>query len=315
MKTIPPSFWPTEVILIDDESLILEDWLIKLSELPISLKLFDNPFEALEYINNSLEHKEEVSLTTQELHQHIYTPNRFKQVSTVVVDYHMPGLNGLELCRKIASPHIQKIMMTGAASTSTAVDAFNERIIDQFFQKSDMGVFSKLQNAVVTAQEQYFEKRTLALLHHLNTEFPESLILTDPAYVAFFENIVQEKQVVEYYFLDGMGSFLFLSETGEASALFVFDEEILESQQDMIPERDRRTELAKDIYAYQKAICFHKFNDDRDYEVSEWKKYVYPLTKLEGKRPYLLAFLDSLPNFKSEKIVSFSQYRANRGTA
>lgn len=315
MKTIPPFFSPTEVILIDDESLILEDWFIKLSELPINLKLFNNPFEALEYINNnSVGQKEEVPLRTQDFHHRIYSPNRFKQVSTVVVDYHMPGLNGLDLCRKITSPHIQKVMMTGAASTSTAVGAFNERIIDQFFQKSDMGVFSKLQNAVVTAQGQYFEKYTLALLHHFNTEFPESLILTDPVYVAFFENFVQKKQVVEYYMLDAIGSFLFLSETGETSAVFVFNEEMWESQEDMIPEIDRDTDLAKEIYAHQKAICFYKFNADCDYEVSDWKKYVYPLTKVEGKCTYFLACVESLPNFALDKIVSFSQYKANLKT-
>ncbi|MBX9696757.1 MAG: response regulator [Alphaproteobacteria bacterium] len=314
MKSIPLFFFPAEVILIDDDALILEDWFIKLSDLPISLKLFDNPFEALEYINNKiLDQKDWSSLTPDHFRYQIYEPRRFQQISTIIVDYDMPGFTGLELCRKITSPHIQKIMLTGAASTSTAVDAFNERILDQFFQKSDLGLFSKLQNAIVTAQEQYFEKHTLALLHQCNLEFPESLILKDPVFMDFFKNTIQEKQVVEYYLLDATGSFLFLSDKGDASVLFMFNEEILSNQEDMIQEKDRHTDLAKEIYTHQKAICFYKFSADHDYEASEWKKYAYPLTKLEGKSTYLWAYVE-LPSLKSDQIVSFSQYRVDLET-
>jgi hypothetical protein len=226
----------------------------------------------------------------------------------------MPGMNGLEVCRQIASPYIQKIMLTGAATHQIAVDAFNEGLIDQFIQKNDPEVFAKLQSAIVKAQEKYFDMTTSDLVKQLLLEHPETEILRDPAFVDFFEKIIQEKQVTEYYLLDGMGSFLFLLETGEASALFVFNEETLESQEDMIPEIDRHTDLAKEIYNHQKAICFYPFSTSEKYDPVEWKKYVYSLSKLDGRSTCFWAYVESLPSRHSDQIISFSHYRADLET-
>ncbi|MBX9697072.1 MAG: hypothetical protein K2X53_03210 [Alphaproteobacteria bacterium] len=225
------------------------------------------------------------------------------------MDYDMPGLNGLELCRQIESPSIQRIMLTGAATHQIAVDAFNEGIIDQFIQKNDVALFNKLQSAVVNAQAKYFDIVTSDLVKQLLLEYPETEALKDPVFMEFFEKLLHKKRVTEYYLLDTMGSFLFLSDSGNLSALFIFNEETLEFQEDMIPKTDRTTDLAKEIYAKKQAICFYPFTTLKDYAESDWKKYVYPLSQLDGKNTYFWAYVDSLPSLQSDQIVSFSGYK------
>lgn len=309
MKSVLPYFTSAEVVLIDDDMMLLNRIKGNLSVTHCRVKDFGHPKKALEYLNQSLQDSDNLSpVKLENLHHQIYSPERFKQISTVIVDYDMPGMNGLEMCRQITSPHIQKIMLTGAATTDIAVDAFNEGIIDQFIQKNDPDVFAKLQNAVISAQEKYFESNTLELMHQLQNEYPEVSILQDPAFVELFGTITREHKVVEYYLLDPIGNFLFLSETGKSSALFVFNEELLNVQEDMIRESDRNTELAQEVYSKKQAICFYPFSNQEKYEPANWKSYLQPLKRLESESTVFYAYVTDLINLDQSRIISFKDY-------
>ncbi|MGN6670427.1 MAG: response regulator [Candidatus Nucleicultricaceae bacterium] len=312
MKAILPFFLPTEVIMIDDDKLLLEAWKIKLRPLYISLKTFDNPFKAIQHIKEaSLKLYNSLNLNT--IHHDIYSSDRFKQISTIIVDYDMPGMNGLEVCRQITSPHIQKIMLTGAATTDIAVEAFNEGIIHQFIQKDDPDALTKLEASIAKAQEFYHELKSHDFTTQLYMEYPETEVLKNPVFVDFFLNLIQEKQVAEYYLLDAMGSFLFLSETGNPSVLFVFNEDLLEYQEDIIPESDRNTKLAQEVYANKQAICFYPFNNQEKYDPANWKNYLQPLKRLESGSPVFYAFVPDLINLDQSRIISFKDYLSKSG--
>ena len=57
--------------------------------------------------------------------------------AVIVSDYHMPGMNGIDfLCRvKKVDPDTVRMMLTGSADMSTAIDAVNEGSIFQFHPK------------------------------------------------------------------------------------------------------------------------------------------------------------------------------------
>jgi CheY-like chemotaxis protein len=309
MKSILPLFSPTEVIMIDDDVMLLN--LIKgnLSATYCSVKDFDHPKKALEYLKQSFQDSDNLSpLKLENLHHQIYSLDRFKEISTIIVDYDMPHMNGLEVCRKITSPHIQKIMLTGAATTDIAVEAFNEGIIHQFIQKDDPDVFTKLEASIAKAQERYFELKSHDFTNQLHVEHPETEVLKDPVFVDFFLKLIQEEQAAEYYLLDAMGSFLFLSEKGKTSALFLLNEDLLASQEDMIPENDRNTDLAQEVYSKKQAICFYPFNTREKYDSENWKNYLQPLKRLEAKSTIFYVFVPDFTNVDRSKIVSFKDY-------
>jgi CheY-like chemotaxis protein len=304
MKSVLPYFTPTKIVLIDDDVITLEEQKTILDPSATIIMSFENPFEALEYINSSSK-KSDGIMDLSALYHQINSNERFKQISTIIVDYDMPGMNGLDLCRQITSPYIQKIMLTGAATHELAVSAFNEGIIGQFIKKNDPDVFAKLQNAVVSAQERYFETCTLELMHQIQNDYPEIAILQNPDFIEFFEKITRENKVIEHYLLDEMGSFLFLSDSGKPSGLFVFNEETLESQEDMIPNKDRHPDILEDIYKHRKAICFYPFQKRLKYEAENWKNYLQPLKHLESKSPLFYAFISDLTDLDQSKIASF----------
>lgn len=306
MKFISPFFLPTEVVLIDDDVMLLNRIKRNLSSIKCSIESFDIPQEALVYLKQAFTGREDFSqLKLENLHRQIYSSDRFKKISAIIVDYDMPAMNGLEVCRQITSPHIQKIMLTGAATHELAVAAFNEGIIHQFIQKNDTDVYPKLQSAVISAQEKYFETCTIELMHAIQNDYPESAILHDPDFMSFFEGLVREKNIVEYYLLDPIGNFLFLSETENPSALFVFNEEMLEAQEDMIPEDHRNTELAQAVYAKKQAICFYPFKTTEKYDPENWKSYLQPIKCLETKSSLFYAYASELPCLDHNKIVAF----------
>ena len=51
----------------------------------------------------------------------LFNPNRFDEVSVVVVNYDMPGINGVEFCRELGDHPVKKLLFTGTADERVAV--------------------------------------------------------------------------------------------------------------------------------------------------------------------------------------------------
>lgn len=319
MKTLLPIFSPTQVILVDDNPQTLKGLKSTFDQNMVICKVFDNPFEAIEYINNvsdNILHPTQsgeslLSGNIETFYEDIYSPTRFQKISTVITDYDMPGMNGIELCKNINSPHIQKIILTGAASEKLAVEAFNSKIIDYFIQKSDIDLLEKLENLVMQNQEKYFASITNNLMQIVSYEDLDYLGINDTVFIEFFHALIKDKKVCEYYLLDSLGNSLFLSEDGKVSALFVFDDRLMMDQENMIPEEEcnKNKELLQDIHLNKKAICYYEFKDHTEYKPSDWKNFVYPLSRLEGRQTYYWSYVPTLPYFDKDKVISFNQYK------
>ena len=102
-----------------------------LEDMRFTFQIYDNPQDALTFLRKSDKpapfQKRLVSQPDEKEWQHVmldvnvydlmkevYNPRRFDQVSTVIVDFAMPGINGLEFCEKITDPSIQKILLRKA---------------------------------------------------------------------------------------------------------------------------------------------------------------------------------------------------------
>ena len=63
------------------------------------------------------------------IHKVIYDSKRFAMKTVVVVDYSMPNMNGLEVCKALEDLPLKFIMLTGKAEPETAIEAFNDGLI------------------------------------------------------------------------------------------------------------------------------------------------------------------------------------------
>lgn len=168
-----PFFFPTQVIMVDDDPDFLDGISLMLDK-NTSYKLFQSASEALDYANQS--HKQ-VSLQERcysnyktgpqdsdslshvdigRLYEEIYNGDRFQTSSTVVVDYSMPEMNGLEFLMELKNPFIKMVLLTGQADIELAIKAFNKQLIDQYIDKHDPRLKQVLNSTISVFSEQYF---------------------------------------------------------------------------------------------------------------------------------------------------------------
>lgn len=92
-------------------------------------------------------HKNE-PLITQLLHYWSTSAPRHELSGVLVIDYAMPGKDGLQVLRELQGWPGARILLTGQADAHLGVQAFNEGLIDQFIEKQSPGLAQLLTRAV-----------------------------------------------------------------------------------------------------------------------------------------------------------------------
>lgn len=327
MNTIPLCMFPTKVLLVDDDVLSLKKLDVNLDNTRFTYQTFNDPHKALKFLNddNKLESfaKRLISQPDEDQWQHakldvniydlmkeIYNPRRFESISTVVVDFAMPGMSGLEFCEKIADPSIQKILLTGEADEYMAIQAFNRGIIHQYIKKQDPNVLTALNQALLCAQRTYFAKVS-QIMYDVATFSARPTCLRDPVFITFFENLLREKNITEYYLFEITGNFLLLDEESNAYGFFTYNKDQLNMWHEDLAESDTvPAHLLNDLKSRKKMICFHDKKSISIPPGKEWPKYSYPLQVLEGGiETYYYVFADNMLDIEADKISTFDNFK------
>lgn len=215
---------PTQVVIVDDHEMFLEG-IGDLAPPQSLIKLFADPILALEYINdeansNSVDFSTElvaeeeiarasIDLTT--IGGLIADVERFSQVSVVICDYAMLGVNGLEVLASINSPLIKRVLLTGVADEKLAVQAFNSKSIDRFVMKGTTDLVENLFAFAEELQLEFLRDGQRSMLHILSEHIPEVL---HPSCIRCVHSIFSEYSVCEYYFCSDPMGFLALQVNG-----------------------------------------------------------------------------------------------------
>ena len=237
---LPLFSFPTKVVIVDDNVELLKSMELLSENYGIELIPFNDPRKALAYLQkitfcdftkkyltpeeNTEIFYSEINLHLNNLHQEVYNKARFNEVSALVIDYAMPGMNGQEFCQQIANSAIKKLLLTGEATYEKAAEMFNEGIIDLFVKKSDDNDYDSLFLLIKMLQKKYFQSFTKDLLFVLKNSTGKS-IFSDEKFIDFFDNLIKNQQIVEYYVVDNSGSYLLINKLGEAKLLIVKPEE------------------------------------------------------------------------------------------
>ena len=324
-----PYFHPTTVVFIDDNTDFLQSLDLRLPP-ELAYVLCSSPTEALERINqptvqpplyarcfshyrgNELSEPAErlIHLDLNLIEQEVNNRERFSEVAVVVVDYDMPAMNGLELIRQIADPHVQKILLTGVADERDAIAAFNDGLIDRFFVKNQPNAIEILNKAIVELQQAYYGRACEMLQRSLLLQAPG--FLTDPVFAEFFARFLEEHRFVEYYLVENPTGFLLLRDDGSLNRM------ILATAADF----DRLHAYAAAIgapsaYLQQLANrdCIAYFFDamDQYFEAEDWSDYFFPCQALAGTETWYYAVLED-PPVDIEFDAKQSNYRSYLNT-
>ncbi len=286
-------YHPSTVVFVDDQQAFLTAVKNRLPQQLLTL-FFNNPEKALSKITDAswsqyqntppiynieddmeAEHTNNndtlFNLKLGEICKTIYNPNRFSEISVVIVDRMMPDLDGINFCRRLIDHPVKKIMLTASKDQKVATDAFNEGIIDFFILKDSPNLIFELTAAIKKMQWNYFSsltKRTLGTA--LEIVVP---VIKNDFMVNFLQSKMQELNAVEFYLLDKWGSVLFIKHDGTPTTLAISPAELFDTYATIAQEHEQIA--ISNILSKREKLLFFPNESDCMRPVNEWNNYLF----------------------------------------
>lgn len=307
-----PYFFPTTVVFVDDNPSFLKGLALQLPE-DLAYQMFANAEQALEHINRPgppplyqrcFSHYRSTGVDTgseQLIHldislieREVSNADRFREIAVVVVDYDMPGIDGLTFCRRIENPHIRKVLFTGVADEKIAVEAFNAGVIDRFIIKNDPNAVSRVVDSLESLQNAYFRGISEMLRRSLLLNAPA--FLTDSRFEEFFNRLRREHRFVEYYLVARPGGFLLLTDDGVLFRLVVLEDQEVAAQVDFAIAHGAPAEVIEALRERHKIGYFYESIEEYfDAAEYEWSEYLFPCRRLEGGNVWFWSLIEAPP--------------------
>jgi len=271
-----------------------------------------HPNRALHEISDTMNENYSVTINPHRLHEEIYSPERFNDISILIVDYHMGDINGIDVCRKLADHPAKKILLTGATDKEKiAIEAFNQGIIHRFISKADRDISLQLSRTIAMLKDNYFRDLTYRLMPHL----PDSnaAVLNNLAYVNLVKSLQLQLSASEYYLFDISGSVLFFSDDGTPSWLLVKNEDELRQYEEIARNSDGADKTVQSI-ENRELMPFFLSENDFAQPASNWGEYLYPATSLAGADGCYYSLIQGhvKNNLILNKIIPFNAYTNNK---
>lgn len=336
---IPCCFHPTRVVIVNDHLELLMNLLG--GNLPRSMTFdsFSTSRQALHYINEVYQPEpfydryivtkgEEgqpgnrtMGAQVVDTHYEIYRPQRFDEISTVVMDYSpifnnscLPSeMTGLEFFEKLKNPHIQKILLIEEGDEQMATQALNKGLIHHYVCKQDPHCEEELYEALQNAQWQYFNKLSEVFIKTIRPVNFANYPFVDPNFQKFFKAILLNYGFTEAYLCESTGSYLFLDDQAQDHGLVVNIAEQLDIWARSGQAKGVNFPLLKALKNRKKMMCYHTRSGSLEPDKSHWEIYAHPAKTLRGQRStFYYAFAPNMYDIDVERILPFEEYRENQ---
>lgn len=304
MSTLLPLFYfKPSICWIDDDQFFLDAIKVTLGS-KYNLFTFNNPQEAIHFFESynsplaNIKLKREftesdtfgtnerfqVDFNISEIRKIDGNKNRINEIAVLGIDYNMPKVNGLEVCKKLQGIQTKKILMTGDASHEKAVEAFNKGLINKFMKK-DINVADKISDCIDELVYQYFQDQSSFLISHI--EASRTSLFTDKIFINFFDKLLRSHQITEFYLLNKNGCYL-LKDSGNKKYYFIVmsetnKNEFLQMNNELT---SRIAGLLTEVKQGKKIPFFGVGKEAWELDINEWDKHFLPAEKISGRENY-----------------------------
>lgn len=301
MSTLPLFYYPTTIAWVDDDELVLQVANELLGN-ENNVQTFSSPTACLDFFKNYVPHLANTSflqgrtddnetinhllvdINTEALMQLPTQHARKNEISVLIVDFRMPEMTGIELCRKLKNINVKKILLTGEADHSLAVRAFNEGIIDCFLQKGSETLADDIKEYLSTLSKEYFFDRSKPLLTHL--EIDRKFPLSDPVFISFFKNWCIENNIQEYYLLDKQGDMQVIDIHGKKANFIIHTDKTLDEFYEIYQDNKDTSNLVEAVKERKSIPFFGAGLEGWQFPPGEWPKHFYAPNVIEGREKY-----------------------------
>ena len=282
MKCIPAFFHPTTILILDDDTVFSN---LLADQLPRR-----NRYEVLERHSQIQEILASDCLpgTSPETvcsNSRQGDASHYSTISTAVVDYHLGEYDGVEICRTTKNAFLKKIVISNLLSIEDAISSQNRRHFDFFASKVSAEFVDELAELVERSKFEYFLSLSTLMEGFSKRENP----LTDPAYCAFFLDVMAEKGAVEYYTRDcSFGSAVLIDENKKETQVFLSTDAELSALLDSSFADAAPKHVIDQIVRRERMPCFVGQIPYGD----SWENKMRPIRAIDGRQRYYVATCD-----------------------
>ncbi|HKB61034.1 MAG TPA: hypothetical protein VKC56_13435 [Gallionellaceae bacterium] len=252
-----------------------------------------------------------VSLYLDRIYRTVMDRQRFDTPAVLVVDYAMPGMNGVELCALCQDMPIKKILLTGQADEKIAINAFNRKLIDCFISKSDPGAIDFLRAEIPRLQRAFFDERTHTLKDLLARHIYSYLY--DPAVGELTEELRKRYRFVEHYLFPNPPGILFFDERGRATLMVIETAEGLTAHYEIALDQGAPQELLSGLKEFRLVPFFSDTAGTYLKEIGDaWLSYCLPPQVCRGRQTYYWALFDLPAHYLQGHVYSYAEYQLDR---
>jgi CheY-like chemotaxis protein len=323
---MPICYFPTTVYFVDDDIAFLDQLKIRLKR-QLIIKTESDPVVALNFFNNEYHQNaywsrcftktklvfgkpQELILDVSVITNEVYNRKRFEETANIVVDYAMPGLTGLELCKQVKrtdhmiNPVLKLTFLTGKMDSAFDVHEY----IDAFYRKSDPT--EKLIQKMLSNERVFFEDASLGVMHHLvNDPTNRTVCLIDKVFIAFLKKLMADHNIVEHFLLDKQASFLMLDRFANLSWFLIRNDRGMNQSIEWAKQHSAPQGV---IHALERREKLLYIPDEKQFKADsvDWNDYLHPIQVLEGQEKFYHAFVTDLKhhNIDRSRILSFDEY-------
>lgn len=317
-------YHPTTTVIIDDNKSFLKT--ITLLFTTSKIHTFEDPLIALAFLNKYLRptlslkkplqasdpelyaiEEYQVNVNLMSFSSIINNPERFEEIAVIIVDYHMSGIDGIELCKRLKGHRYKIVLITADEDRGLAVDELNNGTIDFYLMKNDPNFNKKLNEIVAKMQKAYFHELSKSVVETLMDD--KNSILSLPTFPSFLNNFIENNRIAEYYLIDPTGSFLMLDSTGKVHWLIIKRDEDLNGFLDLATDSQAPTTVLNALEARTMIPFFATKNEMSQVEGKHWESFIYPSKHVPDIDNFYYAHITNKELFPlNTKIFSYNDF-------
>jgi hypothetical protein len=292
-------YHPTTIHVVENESVFLKDYFRELKIQRHTLTSVNNNiiksinrlggqhyydrfvlFSKEEEVNGCIK----LRIEWNELYKVLDDKRRYEQASIFLVDAGREVVKGIECCRLIKNPMIQKVILCDVIGDSAIIEALNQGVIDCAISKESQNLEEKLKKTIKYLEKKYFSKISEIFIKSLQQDREASPLFCDGEFNQVLDNIKQVYELEEYYLKDSLGDFVGLDKQRRLQLISIrTKKQMIEMNQtllSLLEESECPEKLTSVMKVVQNKSVMPVFSNEREYNLhpQDWETLLCPYT-------------------------------------
>ena len=259
----------TKVVFIDDDKDQIDALRDAMSLSEVNGEYYTKAEEALKDINDNIDDTEQRQLVLGNIFQQFKKSRCKNKISTVISDYSMPNITGLDVLHEIQDKNIYKLLYTGVADEKIGVRELNKGNIDIYYNKGDS--IEELISIIKKGEIAYFQRLLSNAFYKIKDNMYTN-ILESKVFDKFFTDILIANNIVEFCLVDENGSFILIDRNQNIYTLLVMSTSSLGAQIEVAKEKKCSNYVINSMKDISKMFYISKFHEIKQKNGIDCKK-------------------------------------------